>query len=347
MTNDEISERAYHLCYDKGHRLAYLVKFGSHLYGTNTPESDEDYRGIFLPSKESLLLSDRCKTIRWGTGDEDERNSSDDIDIDLWSIHHFVDKISKGEVNAIDLLFSVTNKNCVVGAIDNRGDFEIGKVIHSSQLCNLLKSPLRLFNPSDVTSYVGYCMNQAAKYGIKGSRLGVLKDVYDFIQTISMDNGNKLSIICDSLLDQCYDEKYCFTKEINGVESLVLCGKVHMLTISLNEFATRIEREYNKYGERAERAMENDGIDWKALSHAVRALFQMRELLERGHIDFPLKGDARKAVLDIKTGKMGFKEVERYIVEGIESVNNIRKHGNYVEGRHDSKFVKDIILSFY
>jgi len=30
--------------------------FGSHLYGTNTPDSDTDYKGIFLPSREQVFL---------------------------------------------------------------------------------------------------------------------------------------------------------------------------------------------------------------------------------------------------------------------------------------------------
>ena len=28
------------------------IRSGSHLYGTNTPESDEDFVGIFMPPKE-------------------------------------------------------------------------------------------------------------------------------------------------------------------------------------------------------------------------------------------------------------------------------------------------------
>lgn len=29
--------------------------FGSFLYGTDTPESDKDYKGVFLPSWEEIL----------------------------------------------------------------------------------------------------------------------------------------------------------------------------------------------------------------------------------------------------------------------------------------------------
>ncbi len=39
--------------------IIFLTKFGSHLYGTNTP----DYKGIFIPTKEQLLLCDFPKTV--------------------------------------------------------------------------------------------------------------------------------------------------------------------------------------------------------------------------------------------------------------------------------------------
>ena len=36
--------------------LIVKMKFGSHLYGTDTENSDVDYKGVFLPSKEDILL---------------------------------------------------------------------------------------------------------------------------------------------------------------------------------------------------------------------------------------------------------------------------------------------------
>lgn len=36
--------------------LIVKMKFGSHLYGTNTEDSDVDYKGVFLPSKKEILL---------------------------------------------------------------------------------------------------------------------------------------------------------------------------------------------------------------------------------------------------------------------------------------------------
>ena len=41
--------------------------FGSHLYGTSTPESDNDFKGVFLPSKEQILLNEIPKSINEST----------------------------------------------------------------------------------------------------------------------------------------------------------------------------------------------------------------------------------------------------------------------------------------
>ena len=39
----------------------------------------------------------------------------------------------------------------------------------------------------------------------------------------------------------------------------------------------------------AKKAAKNEGIDWKAVSHAVRCAYQMKSVYEIGDIRFPLK----------------------------------------------------------
>ena len=43
----------------RGNIMNLIVKsiFGSHLYGTNTENSDTDYKGIYLPSKNDCYLN--------------------------------------------------------------------------------------------------------------------------------------------------------------------------------------------------------------------------------------------------------------------------------------------------
>ena len=50
------------------------MKFGAHLYGTDTKTSDLDYKGIFLPSVEEILLNKIPKCINLSTNKTNIKN---------------------------------------------------------------------------------------------------------------------------------------------------------------------------------------------------------------------------------------------------------------------------------
>jgi predicted nucleotidyltransferase len=41
---------------DDGVRQIVRVQHGSHLYGTNTPSSDMDYKGVHIPNGRAIIL---------------------------------------------------------------------------------------------------------------------------------------------------------------------------------------------------------------------------------------------------------------------------------------------------
>ncbi|MCK5237543.1 MAG: hypothetical protein KAR06_11260, partial [Deltaproteobacteria bacterium] len=57
---------------------------------------------------------------------------------------------------------------------------------------------------------------------------------------------------------------------------------------------------------RAKQAKENKNIDWKAISHAFRAGFQVRSIFTKGTIEYPLQ-EAGYLKL-VKAGKLDFME---------------------------------------
>ena len=63
-----------------------------------------------------------------------------------------------------------------------------------------------------------------------------------------------------AILEVAAEKSYCFEKEINGVKALVICGKVHLFNISMQEFQHRINNDYERYGERARMAMTNESV---------------------------------------------------------------------------------------
>jgi hypothetical protein len=330
-----MEQKIQELCDENNAKLLYVVKFGSTLYGTNTPASDVDYKGIFLPSKEDCFLLNASKLITYSTGKNDSKNTDEDIDIQLWSLQYFLQLVAKGETGALDLLFSFTHPE-IIEYVDYR--FE-----------RIFNHYDELFDVRDCNAFVGYAIGQAKKYGIKGSRLGKLKQVFrktKSLGALTTTEFKKLDDVIDVIVDTCYDKSLCFIKVINNVRSLVLNGKVHNGTIKLSEFCDGVGRDFEKYGDRTKQAELCRGIDFKAMSHAYRALVQMKELINTGKITFPLK--ERDVILDIKSGNKSWKEMEDMISDGIEEIDKRLKDPNLiVYNKKNKTFIREFLLSFY
>jgi hypothetical protein len=73
-----------------------------------------------------------------------------------------------------------------------------------------------------------------------------------------------------------------------------------------------------QYGKRALEAERNEGIDWKALSHAVRVGREALELFETGQIVFPLVCAPR--LRQIKCGEISYREVATEIEALLEEI---------------------------
>lgn len=322
---NEALKAAERLCLENGARLLYLVLFGSELYGTVTSKSDTDLRGIFLPSIESVILGEDKKSLHFSTGDNFSRNCGSDIDIDLWSARHWLTKLlPSGDTGALDLLFSPSNRDCVF--------------MRDPLLDVAFNNPLRLINTANNTAYAEYSLSQAKKYGIKGSRLGTLRAAREFVRNLP-DFGGRLEPYMDDIVRAC-DGKFC---ENNG-EFLALCGKMHHKGVPMAEFSARLDADVARYGTRADEAQRNHGVDYKALSHALRALDQMEELFDTGKIVFPLA--TREKLVRVKRGEIPWPELEQVILARLAEVDAKRANALYV-GVYDEAFAKKILLDCY
>jgi hypothetical protein len=321
-------------CENEGVELIYLSKFGSHLYGTNTENSDTDFKGIFLPSFKQCVLGKVSKSFNFSTGDEHTRNTKEDVDVSLWSLQYFLHLVSKGETNALDLLFSFTNEKMVT-YVDNK-------------MLEIFKNTDKLFDIKNCNAFIGYAIGQAKKYGIKGSRLGILKKIQQITEEAkkNYDPNDRLDNLIPKIIYNCFDSSYCFLKEIKEIKCLLICGKVHQGNITIDDFSSRIKKECNKYGNRTELAEKNLGIDWKAISHAVRCLDQMEELIKSGKIKYPLK--TANELLKIKNGEIHFPYVRDFITMKIDEIDKKLKDEDFKPlNKLDNKLVEDIVLNFY
>ena len=75
-----------------GRKVLLKIKTGSHLYGTVTPQSDEDFVGIFIPNAEDLLGIHRVEEFDLSTkkSNETRRNNENDVDTTYYSIQKYI-----------------------------------------------------------------------------------------------------------------------------------------------------------------------------------------------------------------------------------------------------------------
>ncbi|WPK18090.1 putative nucleotidyltransferase [Escherichia phage BYEP02] len=78
--------------------------FGSHLYGTSTPESDVDFKEIFVPPARDILIGNVKEHMSKNTNNTSSKNTKDDIDHELYSLKYFFKLAADGETVALDML---------------------------------------------------------------------------------------------------------------------------------------------------------------------------------------------------------------------------------------------------
>lgn len=67
-----------------------------------------------------------------------------------------------------------------------------------------------------------------------------------------------------------------------------VCGKKMTFGGKASHYIPMLKKFYDNYGGRAKLAAENQGIDWKAISHAFRVAFQTRRILAGVGFSYPL-----------------------------------------------------------
>jgi hypothetical protein len=99
-------------------------------------------------------------------------------------------------------------------------------------------------------------------------------------------------------------------------------------------------RIYENYGRRAKLAQTNEGIDWKALSHAVRVANEALELLATANVTFPLPNAAH--ILEIKRGLLPYDDVASEIERLLEEVERASEVST-LRDEADQEFIDSLV----
>lgn len=320
--------------------------FGSHLYGTTTPESDVDFKEIFVPNAKDVILGQALNHTNLNTNNSSSKNSKEDVDHELFSLKYFFKLASEGETVALDMLHT-PNELIVKSDLPEVWEF-------------IRKNRARFYT-TDMKSYLGYVRKQAAKYGVKGSRLADLRKVMDVIGPIpewkypdkpevkGVNDRWRVADFADKLPVGEFLEWTTFTDHKSGQQHFYeVLGRKFQTTITIKEMKYSLGKLWDEYGERARKAESNQGIDWKALSHALRGGLQLQEIYQSGDLKYPLYH--AKDILDVKLGKHPFSYVQELLENTVDNVERLsveaRKNGmpSKVDMSFWDKFVEEVYL---
>ena len=287
--------------------IVVKMEYGSHLYGLSTPQSDTDYKAIALPTAKQIIMQKADFDIKMSTGDQHGKNTNEDIDDEVMSLSKFLYQAMAGKNTAIDMLHAAPDQ-----------------VMITSDIWKELQDKREMFYTKDMSSYVDYVQGQAAKYGVKGSRLAALKDAMDVLSKVVPADETKLGDIVDFLPVGEHAQIIEVDSKVGKQKFYEICQRKFDFTNKVDYCLTNMQKIYDGYGHRAKLAENNDGVDWKAVSHALRAGFQARAIYLHGGFSYPLA--ETDFILDVKKGKVDYKTgVQPAIEELVAEVNSLAK----------------------
>ena len=310
--------------------LVVKMKFGSHLYGTSTPLSDIDYKAVYIPEARDIILQRIQSTIHTGRSKaEGERNVAGDVDTETFSLQQYFKLLTEGQTGALDMLFNPWPE------------------IKTPLWDHIVRNKEKLLTKKSA-AFVGYCRQQANKYGIKGSRVAAAKAAMERFRDLMEQAGTTAKVGGFFGEDFVIDEfTYTTTKETtkgNHESYFVCCDRMVGFKNTVKEAHSIYSRIYQAYGDRAKKAETNEGIDWKALSHAVRVGHEALELLKTHYITFPLPNAPH--ILDIKQGKLPYKAVAEEIEGLLVEVENASLSSDLPDVA-DQEFIDDLVYEQY
>lgn len=315
-------------------RSIVAIKFGSHLYGTATPASDLDYKRVYVPDARAILLQRVKATIsKQRPKAEHECNVAGDVDEEAYSLQRYLGLVAEGQTVALDMLFA-----------PDWAMVEPPSPIWQTIIANRSRLLTRRS-----AAFVGYCRQQANKYGIKGSRVAAARNALGLLESLVADHGTTPKLAQFSEFVTTLLGEHSALVDVPLASGSVIrhwdvCGRKLPFTSSIKNARDVIQRLVGEYGHRALMAESQQGVDWKALSHAVRVGTQALEFLATARVTFPLPN--AEHVKAIKLGELPYQDVAAEIEGLLERVEAAALVSTLPEAP-DYEWIDDFVASTY
>lgn len=243
--------------------------YGSRLFGTNTANSDEDFRSVVIPSRSDILLGKANKVVQ--TESRERANVAGDIDRTEITMQAFLRLLAEGDVTMIETFFAPP--------------------IFSEPEWDEVQRHKNVLITCDVSKFIGFSRSQLARFSVRGADVVAAEKVIAILKNERMPPYKNPEIMArlQELADTVPEVRIEAHPSHPTAPLLSISGRSMQLTAPGVDVRAVFAKMVDRAGERTRKAAENGGgVDWKGMYHAVRILCEAKELLITEGISFPL-----------------------------------------------------------
>lgn len=319
------------------HLTLVRLYYGSRLYGTQLPTSDVDIKGVYIPDATAIVHPRTPDGYTSNTGPKDAKNAAGDVDDEMFALHKFMNMIRGGEMIAYEMLFAPPDAYV-----------EEPHPIWETLVRNRSKLLTR-----KCKGFIGYVQRQASVYSVRGDRVNASEEAYKLFERLIEKYGTTASLAQASediglFMRTCDSEHIQVVPAVSSKGNIIVhfecCDRKTPFTASLKTAYDLYKKVYDDYGHRARAAAEANGVDWKALYHAIRIARQTRELLVSGNITFPRPD--KDYLLAIRKGEVPYQDIADELEGLLKSIEPLAEQSS-LPAEPDHKYIDNFVQMMY
>lgn len=332
-----------------------LTRHGSHAYGTNTPASDEDFKGIAIPPKEYFL----------GAINRFEQAELKDPDTVIYDIRKFFMLASECNPNIIEVLHTDPADHFIVDdlgeiILDHKNDFLSKKIKHTflgysvSQLKRIKTHKKWIMNPPKTPPTRAELGLPEATLIPQDQLLAASAEIqkeldrfqFDFLDTLDEPSKIGIRTVMSDMLAELKittdDQWMAMARKIGLSDNFIqIIQKEREYTSKKREWDQYMNWKATRNVARAS-LEEQFGYDTKHAYHLVRLIRMCREVLETGKVI--VKRPDREELLAIRNGAWTYDKLIEFAESEEKSLNDLYNTSATLPKTPDKKKIDSLCI---
>jgi hypothetical protein len=273
--------------------IILIFQAGSHFFGLNDHNSDTDYRGLYIDSgQDCFSSSNKILQVCYKTNVSKGKNNKNDVDFNIFSITSFLKLLKIGDFNMMELLYVPENKILYKTPL-----FDELVVIRDRLLVN------------DISAFLGFIKKEYRTYGVNIYHYKMQEDFVKFLSRFpEMDRMSVHWAEISEYVGRTGGLKITNMKVNNSentklIPAIMIAQRLHGNTETVKHVVKTICSIVEKYGHR-QRGVSENGQNFKGLYHALRLIFEAKDIFDHGTLIFPFSPMRHSLLKRVKEGNI-------------------------------------------